>query len=116
MIKNSEEFYLKSGHRRLNSSYTENVKLLRHFLYFYSRHPKDGEGNVFSLFTPWDGVPPVLGWATNRPGQDGGYHIMRYHPNWYGVPTPDRITEGVLSTFLHGGRYASCVYTGGLSY
>ena len=83
---------------------------------FYRPHPKDGEGNVFRLFTPGGYPPPpsqpgqnrgslverwgtpVQGWGTPRSGQDGGYPSpeMGYPPSKDGVPCSQVGSGGYL--------------------
>ena len=50
----------------------------------YRPHPKDGEGNVFSLFTLGVSGPTRTGWGAPKPGQDGvppGQDRMGYPPS-----------------------------------
>ena len=94
---------------------------------FYRPHPKDGEGNSFSLFTFWGGGirsqvrgggtrSHVWGGGTRSQGRgvpglmSGGVPHLRSG----GVPVvPPRNSTHLL--WLRGGRYASCVHAGGLS-
>ena len=73
-------------------------------------HPKDGEGNVFSLFTPrGGGYPgqvrmgvPWPGWGTPSPSRDGGTPCQ----GW--VPSPGIGQQ--MEYLIRGGRYTSCVH------
>ena len=53
---------------------------------FYRPHQKDGEGNVFSLFTPGGEVPlpPILGWDT--PLARSGWEVPQIPPVLGWVP------------------------------
>ena len=90
----------------------KHMSKLRLRCFYYCPHPKDGEGNVFSLSTllgyppSWDGVPP---------GQiRTGVPKMAYPLPILVWGTPPRIGQQ-KEYFLRGGRYASSVQTEGLS-
>ena len=111
------------------------------YINYYGPHPKDGEGNVFSLSTPGGGVPishnalqhfPECHGAAGgvpcqvQPGgvpcqvQLGGGCTLRGGIPWpggVGGTLPGGGTQlGQQKEYsLQGGRYASCVHAGGLS-
>ena len=103
-------------------------------VYFYHPHPKDGEGNSFSLFvsphqggggTPslshntststslsgGEGVPQSL---VQGPFQVGTLARSGQRGLQDGVP-PGRDGVPLCRDWVRGGRYASCVHAGGLS-
>ena len=98
---------------------------------YYRPHPKDGEGNVFSLFTPGGGVRSVQPGGGQVSPAGGG--VRSVQPG-VGQVSPaggvGQSSRGSQSSQWGGGgsvsgggehlapscgRYASCVHTGGLS-
>ena len=105
-------------------------------LFHYGPHPKDGEGNSFSLFVcphwggvPWPGsdgrypsqvqmggIPARSKWV--NPGQGWGtpHPEVGYPPGQGWVPpTRDGISPPPQEYLIRDGWYASCVHAGGLS-
>ena len=90
---------------------------------YYRPHPKDGEGNVFSLSTPggrgwWGGTLshnalqhfPECHGADTRGGTLPGGTLAGGYPSRGGT-----LVGQQKEYSIHGGRYASCVHAGGLS-
>ena len=102
-------------------------------------HPKDGEANVFSLFTPWGGGVPSQVQTEGTPARSRqgypsqvqlgvpwsgmGYPLAR--SGWGGTPVKDGIPPlsrnqvtpppsigQKMEYLICGMQYASCVYTG----
>ena len=70
--------------RLLLSVFRSSISLPDGIVLCYRPHPKDGEGNVFSLSTPWGGVGGTSVRSRRgvpHPGQDGGVP-------WPGCGTP----------------------------
>ena len=100
----------------------------------YRPHPKDGEGNIFtgvcSSTSMGGGGTPNLGGVPNSQVRMGGppfqVRTRWYPPSFLTGGTPNWLMGGGTScqyacwdwmgVIPHiGGRYASCVHTGGLS-
>ena len=97
----------------------------------YRPHPKDGEGNVFSLFTPGGVYPyPIMlcnitqnsmgqtprGGTLPGPAEGGGYPAQGGTlPRWEGTLLGGTQLGQQKEYSLHGAWYASCIHAGGLS-
>ena len=77
-------------YRKILSACLNNPCTITTIINYYRPHPKDGEGNVFSLSTPGGG-----GGGGSGPASGGGGGCQHLAPSC--------------------GRYASCVHAGGLS-
>ena len=94
-----EEFNMEKTKIRLGKcSILLSAKHFNKFVVYYRPHPKDGEGNVFSLFTTrWRYPSPrcfprsFLGGGTSNPGSFPGHwsQVLSWgypSPGWRGVP------------------------------
>ena len=74
---------------------------------YYRPHPKDGEGNVFSLYTPGGGGGSGPGGGGSGPAGGGGDQVQ--------AGGGGQSVGGGQHLAPSCGRYASCVHAGGLS-
>ena len=82
----------------------------------FPRMPWGSRGGVPCQVQLGGGYPArVVPWPGGYPGREGtlagGVTLARGYPGWGGTQLGQH-----REYLLHGGRYASCVHTGGLSY
>ena len=75
--------------------------------------PRSGWGTPWSGLDGYPRTPIRTGWGYPLSGLDGGYPPVG---TGWGYPPPPKKTEQQSEYLLCGGRYASCVHAGGLSY